>query len=108
MSESITYTDRATDYVVKNRFKMQDTFRVWGMFIMDRVGIGGMRFGDMWLKDPATWGNYSWFINTILPQSPEDMLLFCECKFRVEVFLLAKLDRYDVIKKIIDKGDKLK
>lgn len=105
VKENIDSLCRATQYIKNNSFSYQDIFRTWGMLIMDKIGIGGMRFGNIWVHDPETWGSYEWFINNIFPKSSEDMLLFCQCKMRVEVFLLAKLDRYDLIEQIANKED---
>lgn len=93
--------DRAERYVMDHGFDMNWAFFIWGSKFMDAMKIGGIRIGNQWLKDPSTWGDYGWMINEILPGSSEDMLTFCKCKFRVEMFFAAILERYDVIEKIV-------
>jgi len=78
-------------------------FNWWAAHIMNKCQIGGIRFGNIWYKNPWHLPNYDQMINRIIPSDPELMDLFCQSKLRVEVFILAMFNKWKAIEHLATK-----
>lgn len=76
---------------------LDNTFSWWAAHLMNLCQIGGIRLGGHWYQSPWAMPHYDTMVNQVLTKDPEEMLLFCQCKLRVEVFICAIFNRYDAI-----------
>jgi hypothetical protein len=80
-----------------------NSFSWWAAHIMNKCHIGGIRFGSKWYDDPWKLPPYDTMINRVIPSDPDLMMLFCESKLRVEVFILALFNKYSAIQHLAEK-----
>lgn len=73
----------AERFIEKNGYVYHMGFAIWSSYICERLNLGGIFIGNKWVK-PSHLDDYSYVINKLLPNCEDDMLLFCQCKFRVE------------------------
>ena len=90
-------------YLETHPFIQDRAFGFWIADLMDRLKVGGIFIGGKWHSTPKDFWDYSWVINKIIPNNPDDMALFCQCKLRVEIFILAILGQWKIISNFAEK-----